>query len=664
MNRPVIVTLAAVTASLTSVALAAPVPASVEPAPVAASSAVATEPDVPADLGSGARLVDGDVVPLQVTGPPRQRLNLIVLGDGYTADQAADFRADVDKHLNILWSLEPFRDYRDYFNVYLIEVASNESGVSCDPDHGNVRRDTALNLQYAGECPADPNARGVTFGPGGQEALEDYVSVIDGVTPQNRQTLTIANTDTYGGIGGRNATTTADNALSPYITPHELGHSLGELQDEYPYYERGVPGDPYTGPEPESVHHTVLTEEQMLDQHAKWWRWIGEESLSGGYISRYESGQYACCDIWRPSKHSMMRWLAYPYDQVGREKMVERISGRRDLQQLSIRATPGDEVGRGQVLWVQTPHPTYHSLDLTWTVNGKAVRASRDRPYLDLAAAGVRRGDVVRLHVADPTPWVRDPAVFGGPTMTADRSWVVGEPADSEPVRAAIIRSTSTTSPLGAEDVAYVVTTQPTDRVLDVTWRLDGRLVPGTGNARSLDLGGLDLRPGTHQLRAVLSDPDSPGVADTRTWTVDAVAPSVSVDLSAPHSRRNGVPVYRNWFTMGLTPTDDQEGYVVAEFRLDGDGWHQYYGWTDSPAGTPFLFTPRGTEIKALIYGALSPGGMSWAPFEDRDPGYGRHTVEVRAIDAAGNVSRPDRFRVLVEPGQGDPPPTRLRHPG
>ena len=41
----------------------------------------------------------------------------------------------------------------------------------------------------------------------------------------------------------------------------------------------------------------------------------------------------------------------------------------------------------------------------------------------------------------------------------------------------------------------------------------------------------------------------------------------------------------RDEFTMKLEPKDDQPGYVVAEFRVNGDGWHHYYGWPDAPAG-------------------------------------------------------------------------------
>jgi hypothetical protein len=595
------------------------------------------------------------VVPLQVTGPPEQRLNLIVLGDGYTAAEMPKFREQVDKHLNVQWSIEPFRSYRNYFNVYRVEVVSGVSGISCDPDDGNVRRDTPLRLQYAATCPADPLARGITFGTGGMAALNGYVSAIPGVTAQNRQTLTLANTDTYGGIGGTNATTSGGNALGPLISPHELGHSLGGLQDEYPYSARGVPGGHYDGGEPGSIHHTILTEDQMLAQQAKWWRWLGEESESGGRIGRYESGNTFYTGIWRPSRHSMMRWLGFYFDQVSRERMTQRISGRRGANALALTTTPtGQPVARDQVVWVETPHPRYHELDVTWSVNGTTVPGTGNSRNLDLGALGVAPGDVVRATVVDPTEYVRDPAVRGSGAMTQTREWTVGaDPAPPAPVDVAITSGTPDERAVGGEDVVWVETTHPVDRVLDVTWRLNDTVVPNPRNSRNLDLGALGLGPGTHTLRATVTDPAGGG-SDTRTWTVDNTGARAPAELSEPLVALPGAAthhVYFEEFTMGLEPVDDQPGYVVGEFRLDGDGWHNYYGWPDAPPGTPYRFTPTGTNIKQLIYGNLGTGGVSRAPFEPTEPGYGTHTVEHRAIDAAGNIGSPDAFRATVLPG-------------
>ena len=134
---------------------------------------------------------------------------------------------------------------------------------------------------------------------------------------------------------------------------------------------------------------------------------------------------------------------------------------------------------------------------------------------------------------------------------------------------------------------------------------------------------------------------------------MDNAAPTVEAELSEPLEVASEDPLHQTYcetFTMNLLPRDDEAGHVAAEFRLNGDGWHNFYGWPDAPPGTPFKFTPRGTNIKEIIYGALSPGGMVWAPFEQREAGYGTHKVEYRAIDAAGNISEASSFTATVLP--------------
>src|SRR5699024_6894759 len=97
---------------------------------------------------------DVNVVPLEVNGDPDERLNLVIFGDGYTAEEMDTFHEDVDRNLNVMWASEPFRSYRNYFNLYMVETPSKDSGISCDPDDENIRRNTVFNLQYANECPA------------------------------------------------------------------------------------------------------------------------------------------------------------------------------------------------------------------------------------------------------------------------------------------------------------------------------------------------------------------------------------------------------------------------------------------------------------------------------------------------------------------------------
>ncbi|RKN59039.1 peptidase [Micromonospora costi] len=610
-----------------------------------AAGLVAGQPAVAADVGSAT------VVPIQVTGDPAERFNLVVLGDGYTEADLPTFRSHVDKHLNTLWTIEPFKSYRSYFNVYAVEIVSAESGVDCDPGLSDPRRDTVLDMGFWGGC--NPASVQRLLSVNGSRA-NTYANLATGTNPGNRQLIALANSNTYGGAGGTNATASGGNALSALIGPHEIGHSLGGLQDEYDYYARGEAGDTYEGPEPSSVHHTLLTEQQMRDTRSKWWRWLGEPSESGGTIGRYEGGMYLQKGVWRPSQHSMMKSLGFYFDQVARERMTQRIAGKVSI--LSG-GTPADRpIGADRVVSVKTLHPVSHELAVTWSVDGAAVPGTGNARSLDLRALRLAPGThTVTATVTDPTPFVRDPAVRESAALTKRRTWTVDTalttPAVEEPL--AITASTATDRPVGAQDVVYVETTQRTDRVPAVTWTLDGRPVANPGHDGDLELPPLSLTGGSHRLTATVSDPVS-HESVTRAWTVDAARPRVEYDLSEPllTVARPGRPteyVFNGPFTMGLTGTDEGTGQVTAEFRLDRDGWHNYYGWP-TDARQPFLFTATGTDVDGLVYGNLGSGGLSVSPFAQRSPGYGRHTVEYRGIDAVGNIGAAGEFVATLIP--------------
>ncbi|MFG3505024.1 M64 family metallopeptidase [Streptomyces sp. NPDC047821] len=604
----------------------------------------------PATAGERAPVTEtATVVPVQTTGPADKRFNLILMGDGYTAEQLPEFRADVDKHLNVLWSIEPFASYRSYINVWAVEVPSAESGVDCDPGLDAPRRDTPLGMGFWNGCDAGSVQRLLTVDSGAANAL---AGLVPGATSANRQIVALANSDTYGGAGGIYATASGGNALSSLITPHEIGHSLGGLQDEYDYYGRGVPGGTHQGGEPSSAHHTVLTEEQMRDRRAKWWRWLGEESESGGVIGRYEGGLYSTKGVWRPSRHSLMKTLGYAFDQVGREVMVRAISSKVNLVQgHTPNAAP---IGADRTVWVDTLHPLGGELDVVWQLDGRPVRPAAGARTLDLRRLDLVRGrHTLTATVTDPTPFVRDPAVRGSAALTRTVTWTVDTSVVTEPVPVApgFTGHTATDAPVGAWSVVYADTTHPVDRTLAVQWRLDGRPVANPGNDRDLDLSALRLRPGaTHTLTARIAGVT--GADRELRWTVDGTAASASYALSKPLRtvHRPGRPVeyvYDGPFTMRLTARDDQDGYVVSQFRVDGDGWYTYYGWpTDADA--PFRFTPGGTEIDGLVYGKL--GTARVVPWDDATPEYGTHTVEYRTIDSAGNTGPARTFLVTLVP--------------
>ncbi|HEX9823550.1 MAG TPA: M64 family metallopeptidase, partial [Actinomycetota bacterium] len=492
-------------------------------------------------------LPDPRVIPWQITGPPAERLNLIILGDGYQCDQQSLFRGDVARNLAVMWATEPYKSYRNYMNVYAVEISSVHYGVRCDPDgrvrhpDGTIRdtgeregpintKNTALRMIYQNGC-SDPLARGTVYGGApvncqdyaayyanpadacetGNQAhnriIDQFVVPVIGIprTSQSVQTLAIFNTFTYGGIGGTQATTSGGSPQGPLISLHELGHSHGTMADEYPYSSRDVVRPCYTGGEPGSFHHTIRTSTQdMIDTQFKWWRWIGEESLSGGVIGLHEGGNTYPCGVRRPSEHSIMRWLGFDWDQVGREHMVARITGLRDTAAMPLPSRPETGlVGPDEVLWVRPIQPRDHGMQITWRIGGAAgtVVQTNNAPYLDLDTLEPPPGlgTLVHVEVRDPVgpdgiDWVRNPSTgssatdsgYNGPRFVQTRQWPVGLlPVTPSPAQAEMITGgTLTENPVNGTEWVYVETVQPTDRVLDVTWELDGVEIPNPHNLR------------------------------------------------------------------------------------------------------------------------------------------------------------------------------------
>ena len=515
--------------------------------------------------------------------------------------------------------------------------------------------------------------------------IDTYVAPVLGIprTSQNVQTLAIFNTFTYGGIGGSQATTSGGSPQGPLISLHEVGHSLGTLADEYPYNSRDVVRPCYTGDEPGSFHHTIQTAAQMLTSQTKWWRWIGEESLSGGVIGTHEGGGTYPCGQRRPSEHSMMRWIGFDLDQIGLEHMVARVTGMRNSGQMNVQNTPtAGTVAKDAVLWLETGHPRFHEVNVTWRNGGPTgpVIATGSR-NLDLEPLNLAPGTVVHAEVRDPVgpsgiDWVRNPSAnnsatdsgFNGSRFVQTRTWTVGDTTvTASPAEADITFHTANTHPVASDEVVYVETNHPADRVLPVTWTINGTAVPNPTNSRNLDLGALSLPPGTHTLTARVTDG---ALSDTVEWKIDKVAPTVPRTLSEPLVTLPGSmehPVYFNGWDMLLDPQDDRAGYegnpaVVGQLRLDRDGWFNYFGFPEQPMPvSPFQFRHSGTNVKALTYGNLGTGGLSRATFEQTlpddhpsgrfIPGFGTHFVEHRAIDPAGNYSVPEAYEATVLPG-------------
>jgi hypothetical protein len=155
-------------------------------------------------------------------GAPADKLDLVLLGDGYTAAEMDKWHEDARRMADLLFAIAPFKERKADFNVWAVDTPSPESGVS-RPSDGVYRR-SALRVTYD------------AFGS------ERYVLAFDDERVREAAarapydvTLIVVNDRKYGGGGifGLYSTVAADNAFTPYVLVHEFGHHLAGLADEY-----------------------------------------------------------------------------------------------------------------------------------------------------------------------------------------------------------------------------------------------------------------------------------------------------------------------------------------------------------------------------------------------------------------------------------------------
>ena len=81
----------------------------------------------------------GPLIPLLKSGPSESKVDLLILGDGYTKAQRGKFEKDAKRLVSILFSQSPFKERKQDFNVWGLCPESRESGIS-RPSTGVHRR--------------------------------------------------------------------------------------------------------------------------------------------------------------------------------------------------------------------------------------------------------------------------------------------------------------------------------------------------------------------------------------------------------------------------------------------------------------------------------------------------------------------------------------------
>ncbi|MFN0087487.1 MAG: M64 family metallopeptidase [Blastocatellia bacterium] len=337
------------------------------------------------------------VVQVVNNGPSANRVDLVILAEGYTSAEQSKFAMDVQQLLPFIFGQEAYLEYRNYFNVFRIDMVSNQSGADHPERNPPVFRDTAFDATY--------NCQGI------QRLICVNTTKVNAamasLSPNQRDMLLVLVNDTeYGGSGGFVAVASVHSAVVDLVL-HEGGHSFGLLADEY-----GGPPPPAcnSAVEPAEVNATRETVRSMI----KWNAWIDAGTpiptpgMTPGVPGLYQGAKYCDAGLYRPTYNSKMRALGVPFEQINVEQLVKRIYNLVSPLESSLPVAGSLTLvqGTGQSFSVVTTTPLTHALTVTWRVDGAVAGAGT---AFNLNTAPLSPGPhTVAVEVRDSTGMVRN----------------------------------------------------------------------------------------------------------------------------------------------------------------------------------------------------------------------------------------------------------------
>ena len=329
---------------------------------------------------------------LHWSGDSDHRLDLVLVGDGYTAAEADAWAADAEAQAARILSTPPLDAFADRINIHRLDAVSAESGASYDCVEECRFRDVAFRSVFAVNFINDltgTDYRSSTLFQLGQHELDRALA-----TAPTDLALVVVNSEAYGGMSIHHATVSNGGTDWTDTGVHELGHLLGLLGDEYTADEcirsdaMGLPPNISASPTAPPWDHWIPSGTSL------------PTDIDGPHADRvgaFESA-YNCPELYRPVASCKMKDSSgSPFCPVCTESLVFQITRHTDLSEVEVTPTADgaqvqvDTLGFGQTVTWSTDGTTFAPAAMPLTL----------RP---------EDGETVWLEVAVHLPQIRDPA--------------------------------------------------------------------------------------------------------------------------------------------------------------------------------------------------------------------------------------------------------------
>ena len=260
-------------------------------------------------------------------------IDILLMGDGYSDRQIAEgkYNSDMQYAYNSIFSIEPYKSFKELFNVTYVNVVSPNEGYDYD---NNI---TTLGCKFGSG----------TFVYGNDNKVFEYTQrVLSKEKIDNATIIVVMNSDnnagvcnmyypentinSYGSGASISYFTKGNDSISfSQLLHHEaLGHGFAKLADEYAYESNG-----------QILVSTVdLHKEQQTNwgwwknidftndsTTIRWSRLLLDERYQYDGLGAFEGGLTYWTGVWRPTENSIMRDNTGGFNAPSREAIYYRI---------------------------------------------------------------------------------------------------------------------------------------------------------------------------------------------------------------------------------------------------------------------------------------------------------------------------------------------------
>ena len=255
-------------------------------------------------------------------------VNVVLMGDAFSDRQIADGTYDkvMRRAANAFFSEEPYKSYKDYFNVYIIDAVSETEG-----------------YEHGGQVFGTNHGEGTYVYGNDRKVLGYAMKALTAEQMDNALVIVMMNEDAYAGTCflyypdsgdyGQGAAiayfpTNSDTDTFNGIVSHEAGgHGFAKLADEYAYEDSGTISDQAISDtkqqEPYGWYKNVdFTSDPV---QVKWSKFLSDERYANEGLGCFEGGLTYWSGVWRPTNNSIMCDNTSGFNAPSREAIWYRI---------------------------------------------------------------------------------------------------------------------------------------------------------------------------------------------------------------------------------------------------------------------------------------------------------------------------------------------------